>query len=355
MTVNVDSAVGDDLRPVDVIEASPMPISGLIQLINGHYVAQVIYVFAHFAIADQLAQQPLTSSEVAFRLATDKASTERLLRVVERIGLVCRIDERYHLTDVGEFLRSDVVGSLHSFALLQGAPWRWAPLGRMTEAMRTGAPQFAAVHGQGYYEFLETYHEHAAIFQAAMSNLAASGQVVAAAAHDFEEYSTVYDIGGGDGTVLKSILSSYPSINGHFLDRAYAIGKATATFESAQMLDRVTFHEVDFMQQIPVGGDCYLLSDILCDCDEAAASTLLTRCAEAMGDHTTLVILDQILPTDTKLHHADYLDLEEMVFTGGLARTAEQWDRLFRDNGLYIKCIEDNIIPLMDCIVVRKS
>ena len=36
--------------------------------------------------------------------------------------------------------------------------------------------------------------------------------------------------------------------------------------DAAGLADRVTFHEIDFTKDLPDGGDCYLLSDILCDC-----------------------------------------------------------------------------------------
>ena len=73
-----------------------------------------------------------------------------------------------------------------------------------------------------------------------------------------------------------------------------------------------------------------------------------------MTPNSTLIVLDQIMPDGKGLHHADYLDLEELIFTGGLARTATQWRQLFQDNGLRMASVEDTIIPLMSCMVVKK-
>lgn len=356
MVLNVAFELTDEIRPIDVVGISPMPVSGLIQLINGHYVAQAIYTFAYYNIADLLAVGPMTAAQISEETGTERNAIERLLRVASGVGLVDQAsDGHYALAEVGEFLQTDVEGSLHSFALLQGAPWRWAPMGRMVEAVKTGDPQFASVHGQTYYDYLESHPPMADIFQGAMSCLASSGQVLAAAAHDFSTYTTLFDIGGGDGTVLSSILGSHPSLEGRLLDRAHAIGKAKATMDAVGLTDRVRFHEIDFIEAIPGGGDCYLLSDILCDCDDQAAQPILRNCAQAMSAESTLVVLDQIMPPGRGLHHADYLDLEELIFTGGLARTVEQWEKLFDDNGLRLSTIEDTIIPLMNCMVVRKK
>jgi C-methyltransferase len=354
--MTTDIAVGaanlDEILPVDVIGSSPLPLSGLMQLINGHYIAQAIYVCARLRIPDALAEKPRTAADLAAALATAPANTARLLRVLQGVGLLTRDGEAYGLTETGQFLRADLETSLRPLAMLTGAPWRWATAGRLTEAVQSGSAQFSAANGAGYYDFLESDDNAAEVFFGAMDSLAVAGQTIAAATHDFSSYTDVFDIGGGDGTVLSAILTANPQLRGHLADRPHALQRAEAVMTKAGVTDRVTYHNIDFFDTVPPGGDCYVLSLILNDCDDTAAATLLTNCRQAMGADATLVALDFVIRDDARLHHADYLDLEGMLFSGGQARTEDQFRALLFANGLQLDTVTHNLSPI-SCITAR--
>lgn len=347
-----DAPAMGEILPVDVIGASVFPASGLMQLINGHYIAQAIYSCAQLRVPDVLADRPLTAEQVAAEVDAAPAAMGRLLRVAEGIGLLHRDGDQYALSDSGQFLRSDLDASLRPLAMLQGAPWRWATIGRLIEAVQTGTPQFGQVHGRDYYAYLECQPEAAEVFFAAMDSLAVAGQAIAAAMHNFSQYTDVYDIGGGDGTVLTSIMGMHQTIKGHLADRPHALERARDVITKANLTERITLHETNFFEAVPAGGDCYVLSLILNDCDDAAAAKLLANCRAVMSDDATLVVLDFVIRDDGQLHHADYLDLEGMLFSGGQARTAKQFETLFTRNGLQITGIEHNPSPV-SCITAR--
>lgn len=356
MAADTDTAgadVIDEIRPVDVIAASPLAISGLMQLINGHYLSQVIHVFARLQIADTLASGSSTAAEVAAEVHTHAGATARLLRVAEGIGLIESDGQRYALTEIGHFLRTDYPGSMRPLAMLQGMPWRWPITGRLAEAVKTGDPQFAAVAGVDYYEYLESDNDATETFLDAMDSLAMPGQLVAAASYDFSVHQQVLDIGGGDGTVLAAILAGAGHLRGHLLDRPHALSRAARVLDAAGVTDRVTVVEGDFFDHIPTGIDCYLLSLICNDCNDDEVVALLKNCAAAMDDDARLVALDLVLPGDGRLHHGDFLDVECLLFSGGAARTEEQFRALFGQAGLDILSFGHNPSPV-SCLTAAK-
>lgn len=352
-TEAAEADVIDEIRPVDVIAASPLAISGLMQLINGHYLSQVIYVFARLQVADALAAGPKSAAELAAALNTHEGATARLLRIAQGIGLTDSDGKHHTLTEIGHFLRIDLPGSMRPLAILQGMPWRWPITGRLTEAVKTGEPQFAAVTGVDYYDFLESDRAATETFLDAMDCLALPGQLVAAASYDFNAHRQVLDIGGGDGTVLAAILSGSQHLRGHLLDRPHALTRAARVLSTAGLTDRVNLIEGDFFDQIPSGIDCYVLSLICNDCNDSEVVALLKNCASAMDEDARLVVLDLVLPGDGRLHHGDFLDVECLLFSGGAARTEEQFGALFVEAGLEILSFGHNPSPV-SCLTAAK-
>ena len=101
---------------------------------------------------------------------------------------------------LGDRLRTDVPASMRSWAMLAEAARRRS--GRSSpscQTVRTGAPGVELAHGIGLFEFLAAHPEHAAPFDAAMSERTAAFAASVAAGHDFSGLRAVVDVGGGRG------------------------------------------------------------------------------------------------------------------------------------------------------------
>ena len=85
-----------------------------------------------------------------------------------------------------------------------------------------------------------------------------------------------------------------------------------------------------FFDPLPSGGDAYVLADILHDWDDAHASAILTRCAEAARPHGSVVVIEPLLGkgVDTSM------DLFMLMCFGGQERTLDELIRLATGCGL---------------------
>ncbi len=99
-------------------------------MIDGFKVTQLIYVVAKLGIADLLEVRPKTAEELAEAVGAHPRNLYRVLRALASLGIFSEgEDGRFQLTPLAETLRSDVPGSVRSWAGLQGEEWSWRPWG----------------------------------------------------------------------------------------------------------------------------------------------------------------------------------------------------------------------------------
>jgi hypothetical protein len=108
----------------------------------------------------------------------------------------------------------------------------------------------------------------------------------------------------------------------------------------------------DFFVSVPEGGDCYVLSWILHDWDDAQAIRLLTNCRAAMekrekraqgraaGGELRLLVVEAVLP-DRVAEPSPLVesDLAMLVLTGGRERTAGEYEALLAAGGFRLRRI----------------
>ncbi|HEV2070384.1 MAG TPA: methyltransferase dimerization domain-containing protein, partial [Acidimicrobiales bacterium] len=124
------------------------------QLVTGYRVSQVVSAIARFGIADRLADGPVGLDQLAVRLDIVHDHLYRLLRGAVSIGLIEEVELRtFALTPLGELLRSDVAGSLRSYAMALTAPGHWLPWGRLPHAVVSRQPQTKASLGSDIVEY----------------------------------------------------------------------------------------------------------------------------------------------------------------------------------------------------------
>ena len=73
-------------------------------------------------------------------------------------------------------------------------------------------------------------------------------------AYDFSRVGTVVDVGGGQGTLLASILTANPQTRGILFEKPHVIALAQPIFEAAGLNERCEFVAGDFFASVPGAG-----------------------------------------------------------------------------------------------------
>ena len=319
----------------------------LLALINGFQISQAISVAATLGIPDLLRDGPQSCYALSAATHTHSLSLYRLLRALAAIGVLHEQANRtFSLTALGEFLRSDISPSKNDWARLVGRPMYYQAWSGLLDSLRTGEPAFNKVHGMSVWEFRAQRPNETAAFDWAMA--AISDQIAEAvlSVSDFSRYSTVVDVGGGQGAFIARILAARPTMRGILFDQPHVIARAEEPLRAARVDDRCELVGGSFFEAIPQGGDAYILKSILHDWNDEDAAAILRSCRRAIGPNGTLVVVEHLIePCNTGLE-GKLMDLNMMVMTGGVERTHEQYVSIFQEAGFRLVRVTPTRTPV---------
>jgi SAM-dependent methyltransferase len=302
--------------------------------INGQIWTQVLRFAVRLRLADHLADDALTLSELAARTGANRDVLRRLLNgllVLHTITL--DEDDRYRLTPLGEGLREDAVGSLASYALLSGEEYARSWMG-FDPAADDDVTPFARVSGAPFFDWLGQHPEVGQRFNQRMAQRISAFAAAAAATADLSTARTIIDIGGGHGVLLEAFLRRWANARGVLFDLPGAAAGGQARLVGTDLVDRVEIAAGDFFTGVTAGGDVYILSQILHDWDDARCQTILRNIRRAIAPTGRLLIIEVPLPERVEgPHPAVELDLIMLVLTGGKERTIEEYRALLEEAG----------------------
>jgi hypothetical protein len=318
--------------------ASVPPFLRLYQLTTGAWLTQAISVAARLGVADAIAAGASSTTEIAQQVGAHASTLYRLLRALSDHGILAEgPGDRFALTAMGESLRSDASHSLRRWAIWTGARFYRDAWSDLEHAVRTGEPSFARVHGADLFGYLDAHADDAAVFAGAMQDIAGNFLAGILGVYDFSGYSTIIDVGGGTGALLCSILSAAPDTRGVLLDTAPVLAAAEPVLAAAGIADRCQMLPGDFFDEVPSGGDLYILSNIIHDWDDDSALRILQTCRAAMHPHSRLLVIELVLPDDARPSMGKLLDLEMLSVTpNGRQRSEAQYAQLLARAGLNV-------------------
>ena len=252
-------------------------------------------------------------------------------------------DQRtFALTDLGQLLRRDTPGSLAGWAAFVARPYHWDSWGDLLQTVRTGEGAFAAQHdGESIWSWRERHPDESQIVDRAMGAIAGVVARRLADTYDFSRFSSIADLGGGDGTLLATVLPAYPSVRGIVFDLPHVVAHAAQTLAAAGVADRCQLVSGSFFDDVPRGCDAYLLKSILHDWDDASSVRILQRVHDATTRGAALLIVERVVGDIDPSLVAAMSDLNMMVNTGGVERTTSEWNALIDAGGFELTATID--------------
>jgi len=210
----------DRIFPVKIAptkEGNPSP-PVLFQMATGYWVSQAIYVAAKLGIADLLKDGPQSCVALATATGADTASLFRLMRALASVGIFSHVRrDCFALSRLAESLQTDTPGSLKTMVMTIGEI-HYKACGNLPRSIQTGSPAFNNVFGTSLFDYLQHNAEAADTFNHGMTNLSSMLAYAILMAYDFTGISSIVDIGGGEGQLLRKILELNPEMRGVVLD-----------------------------------------------------------------------------------------------------------------------------------------
>jgi hypothetical protein len=302
-------------------------------LVTATWIAHPVRAMAELGLADHLGDGACTVDDLAAASGTHPPTLARLLRALVGLG-ICAEDDAggFRLTPIGAYLRSDTPGSVLPFALGVMTPaferaWHGLP-----EAVRTGWPVFADVHGMGFWDYLTAHPVEGARFDAAMGHGADRARMLLAA-RDLTGIGTLVDVGGGQGRLLAEALAGIPDLRGVLFDRPGVLPGSEPVLAAAGVRERCELVGGDFFAGVPGGGDAYVLNSVIHDWPDTEATAILRSCHRAMRPGARIWLIEQVLSPGHSDTWTDLLDLLMLVLFGAQERTAAEYGALLEAAG----------------------
>jgi O-methyltransferase domain/Dimerisation domain len=312
----------------------------LFQMATGYWLSQAIYVAAKLGIADFLENGPKSSTELAAATGCDPSSLFRVLRALASAGVLSQIDgDRFALTRLGGGLRGAVPGSQRSIVITIGEI-HYQACGDLLHAVRTGSPAFNRVFGASLFEHLAQNPQDGAAFNQGMTDMSSMVAYAILLAYDFSEISSVVDVGGGEGQLLRRILHWYPEMNRTIFDYSSAL-RSPASFKE----DRCSFIAGSFFDSVPAGAEAYLLCSVLHDWSDELAGAILRNCRKAMANNARLLVVETVVPETSVSSFSKLLDINMMAMSSGRERTKSEFQALLNAAGFKLTRIIRTLAP----------
>jgi SAM-dependent methyltransferase len=310
----------------------------LYQLATGHYISRALFVIAKLGIADLLKDGSRNHNELAKSTGTDAPSLNRVMRLLASAGVFTEDESgNFSLTPVGECLRTGVPESSRAMVMLFAGDRISESWKDLEYCVRTGEP---AYRRRGvtdpFLDLLRTPEEEAS-FDEAMAEFTRRVAVAVASAYDFTPFTSLVDVGGGNGALIVGILRANPALRGIVFDQPAAAERAKAQIAQSGLAGRCQAIGGDFFKEVPVGGDAYILKHVIHDWDDDRAIAILRNCHRAMGPQGKLLIVEGVYPSridgSQESRGAAANDVNMLVSTGGRQRSEVEFRSLYEAAG----------------------
>jgi len=338
-----------DLQPV--FTAVVDDLVGLIK-------SQAIRLAAQLRLADALKDGPKSLAELAEATGTHKAALYRLLYALTSCGYFEEIEpETFAQSERSYVLRTDIPRSLHDFAIMHGGEeWQWEPWRNALQSIQTGKPVFPEMFGKDLWSYFKDDNPEAGKrFQQAMRSQSRQYELAIARGYDFSAARTIIDVGGGQGSLLATILQTYPALHGTLFDQQPVIELARQNSVMDGLQDRVTLASGNFFEAVPSGGDLYTLKQIIHDWENPECLQILSNCRKTMNADGRVLVIDEIITPGKKIPPVIALiDLQLQLLMRGRKRSEAEHRSLFEAAGLRLTQVwpTDSTYTILEAIAL---
>lgn len=283
--------------------------------------SRMIYAAAKMGIADLIGQGSRSSDDLAAAVGVDAGALYRVLRALSGAGLFTELPEKqFTLTPLGATLRTGVPGSMHAFVLLFGGDVYARAWLDLPASVQSGKTAVEHLYGAPLYPYLAHHPEDARLFDEAMTSFTSVENAAVAARYDFSGVSTVVDVGGGHGSLLRAVVEGNPGLSGILFDQPHIAEGARARVAASPIASRCEVVSGDFFEAVPSADVC-LLKHIVCNWDDEAAVRILKSCHRALPPGGKILVVESVIAHSAP---AELLDVHLLTVVGGRMRTEQE-------------------------------
>lgn len=311
----------------------PPAHSGILQIVNGAYVAGAVSCLAQLGIPDLLENGAKSADELAVQTGTQPNALYRLMRATACVGVLAEgSDKKFSQTPMSAVLCTNAHPSLRGLAIMTGREWHQRGWSRLEYCVRTGKQALDEIYGMNIFEYLKHNPEESRIFDNAMTGLSSIDGPAVADAYNFAGVQSIVDVAGGHGRLLATLLARNPHLKGTLYEVPHVL-EGAKTGALKPYMDRCTLASGDMFSSVPAGGDAYIMKHIVHDWPDDACVKLLKACRQGVNPGGKLLVVDCVIQPGNSFSPGKFLDLQMLIFPSGRERTELEFSKLLEASG----------------------
>ncbi len=302
--------------------------NAILELSMSYTVPRCLHAVAELGVADALGDVPQSAPELAAKTGTNADALRRAMRLLAAYDVFEAEGEKFRHTAASRLLRTDDPQSMRAFVRSMGCEIDWKSFELLEHTIQTGQPAAERVSPGGYWEYLSKHPKVGEIFDQAMT--ARSHGLIAGvmANYDFSRFGTVADIGGGRGHLLRAVIEAVPNVEGVLFDQPHVVGLL-----NGKMPRRIRLQGGDFFKDAMPQADAYMIMQVIHDWNDEESIAILKAIRRAAPAHAKLLLIEGVLPEDSKPNWLKMLDIMMLALLTGRERTLSEFKELLRASG----------------------
>ena len=320
------------------------PNVAVFEMVHHFWLASAIGVAAELGVADILKKGPKSIGELALQTGSDEESLYRLMRMLASHDVFReKYDRIFALTPLAKALQEEQLKYLITSHLTK---LHYNMFSELAYCVRTGKNASELFTGHALFDHIGADEKRNELFIKAMTSASMMQVSAILSGYSFRTYRNIYDIGGGQGLMMASVLKKFPGCRGIVFDLPQAQGQAMEIIEQYGIADRCKFMAGSFFESLPEGGDLYMLKSVLHDWDDEQCMKILSNLYKAMSAESRLLIMESIIEEGNRPSFGKMSDVLMMVAVGGKERTRVEYSILLQKAGFRIRKIRRTVAPL---------
>jgi len=317
---------------------------------QGFWIAKAISVACELNLAEIIDQQEMTIEEIAKKSGTEPTALYRLMRALASEGIFMESHPKVFKNNNFSNALQESPGNLKNMIMHQANETNWELVNELKNSVESGANIANKKFGTDIFSHLKNHPEKNELYNKAMSETSGLSSAAIVSTYSFSGIETLVDFGGGEGTLLCTILQKHKNLKGILFDLPHVVKSAEEVAERLYVDDRFRVIPGNFFESTFPSADAYLLKNILHAFDDETSIKLLRSIHKVLNDNGKLLVIEAVIREDNKPSFGKLFDLQMLIGTEkGRERNADEFQEIFQKSGFNINRIVKTVSPF--CIV----
>ncbi|OXM62260.1 MULTISPECIES: methyltransferase [Amycolatopsis] len=324
--------------------------AGLIRLCNAFCDAKALITAVELDLFTVLHDDPATEDQIRDRLRLHGRGLRDYLHLLVALGLLEKDGDRYrNAAGADQYLVSHQPTFIGGFVRRAGTNL-YPAWGRLTEALRTGAPQT----GSDYEQVIRDPGVLGQFVRMMDGLTQVLGPQLIEAFDGWPAGGSVLDVGGCRGNIAGQIVKAHPGLTGHVFDLPQMGPFFTEHMAALGLTGQVHFHGGNFFHDPLPEADVVILGHVLHDFDPGRRKFLLGKAGAAVKPGGSLLVYDRMLEGEPPQVENLVISLDMLLVSdGGSEYPAGEVHENATAGGLTV--VEDRKLGDFDTLVVLRK